>query len=116
MGSLTHFCTHCQDLVTSSYETIVVSLDRTKVSERVLERATDLALACKASVLLVSVFPTHLIEEEIGQSDEEARGSRPTQNGNHWRNSYYSPVASLLRSTNRSIALANPSSSLEVVT
>jgi nucleotide-binding universal stress UspA family protein len=49
----------------ASYETIVVPLDGTEVSERVLERATDMALACKASVLLVSVFPTHLIEEEI---------------------------------------------------
>ena len=49
----------------TSYETIVVPLDGTEVSERVLERATDLALACKASVLLVSVFPTHLLEEEV---------------------------------------------------
>jgi nucleotide-binding universal stress UspA family protein len=49
----------------ASYETIVVPLDGTEVSERALERATDLALACKASVLLVSVFPSHLLEEEV---------------------------------------------------
>jgi nucleotide-binding universal stress UspA family protein len=48
-----------------SYQSIVVPFDGTELSERVLERATDLALACHASVLLVSVFPTHLLEEEI---------------------------------------------------
>jgi nucleotide-binding universal stress UspA family protein len=49
----------------ASYQTIVVPLDGTELSEQVLERATVLALACNASVLLVSVLPTHLIEEEI---------------------------------------------------
>jgi nucleotide-binding universal stress UspA family protein len=43
----------------------VVPLDGTELSERVLERATTLAVACNASVLLVSVLPTHLLEEEI---------------------------------------------------
>ena len=43
----------------------MVPLDGTELSERIMERATELALACNASVLLVSVLPTHLMEEEI---------------------------------------------------
>jgi nucleotide-binding universal stress UspA family protein len=49
----------------ASYQYIVVPLDGTELSGQILERATDLALACNASVLLVSVLPTHLLEEEI---------------------------------------------------
>jgi nucleotide-binding universal stress UspA family protein len=52
-------------ITSASYQTIVVPLDGTGLSERVLERATTLAVACNASVLLVSVLPTHLLEEEI---------------------------------------------------
>ncbi len=49
----------------ASYQTIVIPLDGTALSERVLERATALARACHASVLLVAVLPTHLLEEEL---------------------------------------------------
>ena len=52
-------------IVPASYQTIVVPLDGTMLSERVLERATALALDCNASVLLVAVLPTHFLEEEI---------------------------------------------------
>ena len=48
-----------------SYQTIMVPLDGTALSERVLERATTLALTCKASVLLVAVPPPSLFEEEM---------------------------------------------------
>ena len=53
----------------ASYQTIVVPLDGTVLSERVLERATALALDCNASILLVAVLPTHLLEEEILADD-----------------------------------------------
>ncbi len=53
----------------ASYQTIVVPLDGTVLSEQVLERATALALACNSSVLLVAVLPTHLLEEEILADD-----------------------------------------------
>src|SRR6266849_335303 len=49
----------------ASYQTIVVPLDGTVLSERVLERVTALALDCNASILLVAVLPTHLLEEEL---------------------------------------------------
>ena len=49
----------------ATYQTIVVPLDGTELSERVLEQATTLALACNASVLLVAVLPLPLLEEEI---------------------------------------------------
>jgi len=49
----------------ASYQTIVVPLDGTVLSERVLERATALALDCNASVLLVAILPTPLLEQEI---------------------------------------------------
>ena len=48
-----------------TYETILVPLDGTLQSERVLERATTLAKDCHASILLVAPLPTHLVEEEI---------------------------------------------------
>jgi nucleotide-binding universal stress UspA family protein len=49
----------------ASYQTIVVPLDGTQVSERALERATTLAQECQASLLLVAPLPLHLVEEEI---------------------------------------------------
>ena len=49
----------------AAYQTIVVPLDGTALSERVLEQATTLALACHASVLLVAVLSLPLLEEEI---------------------------------------------------
>ena len=49
----------------AAYQTIVVPLDGTALSERVLEQATPLALACHASVLLVAVLSLPLLEEEI---------------------------------------------------
>ena len=49
----------------AAYQTIVVPLDGIALSERVLEQATTLALACHASVLLVAVLSLPLLEEEI---------------------------------------------------
>ena len=48
----------------ASYQTIMVTLDSTAPSERVLEQVTPLALKCNASVLLVAL-PPPLIAEEI---------------------------------------------------
>jgi len=48
----------------ASYQTIMVLLDGTALSERVLEQATTLALTCNASVLLVAI-PPPLVEEEM---------------------------------------------------
>jgi nucleotide-binding universal stress UspA family protein len=48
----------------ASYESIMVPLDGTALSEQVLEQATTLALTCHASVLLVAL-PPPLIAEEI---------------------------------------------------
>jgi nucleotide-binding universal stress UspA family protein len=58
----------------ASYRTIVVPLDGTAPSERVLELATTLALRDHASVLLVSVPPPSLFEEM--RVDEIARPLR----------------------------------------
>src|SRR5260370_37266833 len=52
-------------IAAATYETILVPLDGTLQSERVLEMATTLAKDCHASILLVAPFPTHLVEEEI---------------------------------------------------
>ncbi len=49
----------------ASYQTIVVPLDGTAPSERVLQQATPLALSCHASVLLVSVPPPSPLEQEM---------------------------------------------------
>jgi nucleotide-binding universal stress UspA family protein len=49
----------------ATYQTIVVPLDGTALSERVLEQATTLALACNASVLLVAFLSLPLLEQEI---------------------------------------------------
>src|SRR5712692_8383489 len=49
----------------ASYQTIVVPLDGTLVSERALERATTLAQECQASLLLVAPLPAQLVEEEV---------------------------------------------------
>ncbi len=54
----------------TSYQTIVVPLDGIVGSERVLEQATTLALACNASVLLVDDPPPHLLEQEIRAHEE----------------------------------------------
>jgi nucleotide-binding universal stress UspA family protein len=49
----------------ASYQTIVVPLDGTAQSEKILQQATILALRCHAPVLLVAVPPPPLLEEEI---------------------------------------------------
>jgi nucleotide-binding universal stress UspA family protein len=49
----------------ASYQTIVVPLDGTAPSERVVQQATPLALSCHASVLLVSVPPPSPLEQEM---------------------------------------------------
>jgi nucleotide-binding universal stress UspA family protein len=49
----------------ASYQTIIVPLDGTAPGERVLERATNLALDCNASILLVAVLPIQLLEQEV---------------------------------------------------
>jgi nucleotide-binding universal stress UspA family protein len=53
----------------ASYQTIVVPLDGTLVSERALEQATALAQKCRASLLLVAPLPIHLVEEEVMVDD-----------------------------------------------
>jgi nucleotide-binding universal stress UspA family protein len=53
----------------ATYQTIVVPLDGTAPSERVLEKATTLALTCNASVLLVAVLPPSLLEQEISVNE-----------------------------------------------
>ena len=54
----------------ASYQTIVVPLDGIVGSERVLEQATTLALACHASVLLVANPPPPLLELEVRAHEE----------------------------------------------
>ena len=54
----------------ASYQTIMVPLDGTALSEQVLQQATALALTCNASVLLVA-FPPPLFEEEMRVDDIE---------------------------------------------
>jgi len=105
-------------VIQATYETMVVPLDGTEVSERVLERATDLALACHASVLLVSVFPTHLLEEEVIVDDivdpmqkvpayeEKERNDILETQAEHVRSSTGLPVQTL-------IAQGDPGASIE---
>ena len=54
----------------ASYQTIVVPLGGIVGSERALEQATTLALACNASVLLVADPPPPLLEQEIRAQEE----------------------------------------------
>jgi nucleotide-binding universal stress UspA family protein len=54
----------------ASYQTIVIPLDGIVGSERVLEQATTLALACHASVLLVADPPPPLLEQGIRTAEE----------------------------------------------
>src|SRR2546425_4711968 len=54
----------------ASYQTIVVPLDGIVGSEQVLEQATTLALACKASALLVADPPPPLLEQGIRTYEE----------------------------------------------
>jgi len=54
----------------ATYQTIVVPLDGIVGSERALEQATTLALACHASVLLVADPPPPLLEQEIRAFEE----------------------------------------------
>ncbi len=54
----------------ASYQTIVVPLEGIVGSERVLEQATTLALACHASVLLVADQPPPLLEQGIRTYEE----------------------------------------------
>ena len=54
----------------TSYQTIVIPLDGIVGSERVLEQATTLALACHASVLLVADPPPPLLEQEVRAHEE----------------------------------------------
>ena len=49
----------------ASYQTIVVPFAGTTLSKRALEQATTLALACHASILLVSVPSVPLLEEDV---------------------------------------------------
>jgi nucleotide-binding universal stress UspA family protein len=49
----------------ASYQTIVVPLDGTALSERLLEPATTLALQDHASLLLVSIPPPSVFEQEV---------------------------------------------------
>jgi nucleotide-binding universal stress UspA family protein len=49
----------------ASYQTIVVPVYGTTLSERVLERATELALTCKASVLLTAMPLPSPLEQEV---------------------------------------------------
>ena len=57
-------------IMQASYQTIVIPLDGIVGSERVLEQATTLALACHASVLLVADPPPHLLELEVRAQEE----------------------------------------------
>ncbi|HEX6478199.1 MAG TPA: universal stress protein [Ktedonobacteraceae bacterium] len=52
------------------YQTIVVPLDGIVGSERALEQATTLALACHVSVLLVADPPPPLLEQEVRAQEE----------------------------------------------
>jgi nucleotide-binding universal stress UspA family protein len=52
------------------YQTIVVPLDGIVGSQRALEQATTLALACNASVLLVTDPPPPLLEQEVRALEE----------------------------------------------
>ena len=54
----------------ASYQTIVVPLDGMVGSERVLEQATRLALACHASLLLVADPPPPLLEQQVRAQEE----------------------------------------------
>src|SRR5713226_842198 len=54
----------------ASYQTIVIPLDGLVGSERVLEQATTLALACHASALLVADPPPPLLEQEVRAQEE----------------------------------------------
>ena len=54
----------------ASYQTIVVPLGGIVASERALEQATTLALACNASVLLVADPPPSLLEQEVRAQEE----------------------------------------------
>ena len=54
----------------ASYQTIVVPLDGMVGSERVLEQATRLALACHASLLLVADPPPPLLDQQVRAQEE----------------------------------------------
>ena len=54
----------------ASYQTILVPLDGMVGSDRVLEKATTLALACNASVLLVADPPPPLLEQQVRAHEE----------------------------------------------
>jgi nucleotide-binding universal stress UspA family protein len=54
----------------ASYQTIVVPLDAMVSSERVLERAAGLALACQASLLLVADPPPPLLDQQVRAQEE----------------------------------------------
>jgi len=54
----------------ASYQTIVVPLDGLVGSERVLEQATRLALACHASLLLVADTPPPLLDQQVRAQEE----------------------------------------------
>lgn len=54
----------------ASYQTVVVPLDAMVSSERVLERATGLALACQASLLLVVDPPPPLLDQQVRVQEE----------------------------------------------
>lgn len=57
-------------IISASYQTIVVPLNGLVSSERVLDQATTLALACNATVLLVADPPPSLLEQEIRAQEE----------------------------------------------
>ena len=54
----------------ASYQTIVVPLDAMVSSERVLEQASSLALACQASLLLVADPPPPLLDQQVRAQEE----------------------------------------------
>ena len=71
----------------ASYQTIVVPLEGIVGSERVLEQATTLALACNASVLLVTDPPPPLLEQEVRAHEEVMQADFLTKQAEQLRSS-----------------------------
>lgn len=71
----------------ATYQTIVVPLDGIVGSERVLEQATTLALACHASVLLVADPPPPLLEQGIRTYEEMKLADFLADQAEHLRHS-----------------------------